>query len=411
MRDSEKNWEGPVTEADVYKAGILAARLTKTSDGVKFSYLDHYLSGSGGHHPSIATTLPLTDQAVVTPSGAVPPFFAGLLPEGRRLTQLRRRIKTSADDELSLLVAVGQDTVGDTQVVPRGIEPGVPGQPAPVLADPSTISFADLLADDIPFDGVGLAGVQDKVSGKTIAMPVKHKNRDTILKLSPPEYPHLVENEAYFLTLAKRAGIACVEHSVIYDRDGVSGLVVTRFDRTSTKHGRDNAPGMVAVEDACQVLGLWPADKYNTSTEKVITALSDLCAANLVAVRLAFEQVVFAILTGNGDLHAKNLSIIQRGGEWVLAPAYDIPSTLIYGDTSFALTIGGKGRDVSRRQLLAFASSLGLPAKTAERIITDLLDATEDLETELRDGALPLSSKQVADTVAGLRNRRRLLST
>jgi len=167
---------------------------------------------------------------------------------------------------------------------------------------------------------------------------------------------------------------------------------------------------MVAVEDACQVLGLWPADKYNTTTERVITALSDLCAANLVAVRLAFEQVTFAILTGNGDLHAKNLSIMQRDSEWVLTPAYDIPSTLIYGDTSFALTIGGKRRDVSRRQLIAFAGSLGLPTKTAERIITDLLDATADLETELRGGAVPLSSRHVADMVAGVRNRRRLLS-
>ena len=409
MSDQLDNWEGSVTEADVYKAGVLAARLTRTLEGVRFSYLDDYLSKSGDHQPAIATTLPLTDHSVITPSGAVPPFFAGLLPEGRRLSQLRRRIKTSADDELSLLVAVGQDTVGDVQVVRRGTEPRIPGQPAPVLTDPETISFADLLADDIPLDGVGLAGVQDKVSGKTIVMPVKHKNRDTILKLSPPEYPHLVENEAYFLTLAKKAGIPCVDHSVIYDRDGVSGLVVSRFDRTPPKGGKDNTPGMVAVEDACQVLGLWPADKYNTTTEKVITALSNLCAAHLVSARLAFEQVVFAVLTGNGDLHAKNLSVMQRDGEWVLAPAYDIPSTLIYGDTSFALTIGGKRRDVSRRQLLAFANSLGLPTKTAERIISNLLDATAGLESELREGALPLNPRQVADTVAGLRNRRRLL--
>ena len=33
----EYAWEGPVTEADVYKAGTLAARLTKTHNGVVFS--------------------------------------------------------------------------------------------------------------------------------------------------------------------------------------------------------------------------------------------------------------------------------------------------------------------------------------------------------------------------------------
>jgi serine/threonine-protein kinase HipA len=398
------------TEADVYKAGVLAARLTKTREGVTFSYLDHYLGDSGNENQAVATTLPLTEQPVLTPSGAVPPFFAGLLPEGHRLTKLRRRIKASADDELSLLVAVGQDTVGDVQVVRRGSPPGTPGQLGPELNDPSAVSFAQLLADDVAIGGVGLAGVQDKVSGKNIAVPVKHKNRDTILKLSPAEYPHLVENEAYFLTLAKRAGLPCVDHSVIYDRDGVSGLVVSRFDRTENADGPAGAPGMLAVEDACQVLGLWPADKYNTTTEAIITALSGLCAAHLLAVRLAFEQVVFSVLTGNGDLHAKNMSIVHRDGEWVLAPAYDIPSTLVYGDTSFALPIGEKRRDVSRQQLIAFAQSVGLSARGAERTIANLLDATADVEADLRAGALPFDGRLVADTVAGLRNRRRLLS-
>lgn len=402
--------EDSPAEADVYKAGVLAARLRRTREGVVFSYLDHYLSDSDHPRQAIATTLPLTDEPVLTPSGAVPPFFAGLLPEGRRLTQLRQRIKASADDELSLLVAVGQDTVGDVQVVRRGEAPGTPGQRAPELTRPSAVSFAQLLADDVTLGGVGLAGVQDKVSGKNIAFPIKHKHRDTILKLSPPEYPHLVENESYFLTLAKRAGLPCVDHSVIYDRDGVSGLVVSRFDRQDNPDNQDGAPSMLAVEDACQVLGLWPADKYNTTTERIVTALAGLCAADLVATRLAFQQVVFAVLTGNGDLHAKNMSIIYRGKEWVLAPAYDIPSTIVYGDTSFALPIGGKRRDVSRGQLIAFAQSLGLSTKSAERVITELLDATADLESDLRGGSLPLDARGVADTVAGLRNRRRLLS-
>ncbi|WP_414819923.1 HipA domain-containing protein [Serinicoccus sp. CNJ-927] len=35
--------------------------------------------------------------------------------------------------------------------------------------------------------------------------------------------------------------------------------------------------------------------------------------------------------TGNGDLHAKNLSVLQRDGEWRVAPVYDVPSTVPYG--------------------------------------------------------------------------------
>lgn len=410
MTGPDDSWEGPISEADVYKAGTHAGRLIRTEHGVTFSYLESYLDGPVSQHPAVATTLPLTDRPVLSPSGAVPPFFAGLLPEGRRLSALRRRIKTSADDELSLLVAVGRDTVGDVQVVRRDSDPGIPGQRGPVLTYPGTISFAELLSEDLPLDGVGLAGVQDKVSGTQLAVPVKHKNSDTILKLTPPEYPHLVENESYFLTLAKRAGIPCVDHSVIYDRDGVGGLLLSRFDRPVVGNDDTTTPHMIAVEDGCQVLGLWPADKYNTTMEGVITALSQLCAANLVAVRLAFEQVVFSVLTGNGDLHAKNLSIVQKDGEWVLAPAYDLPSTLVYGDTAFALPMAGKRRDISRRQLIGFGNSLGLATKAAERIIDTLLDATGDLETDLKAGALPLDPYRVTNAVSGLRNRRRLLS-
>lgn len=395
-------YDGPITSADVYKAGVLTAQLTRTPTGVEFRYLDSALEAK---LPAVATTLPRTEEPVVTPAGAVPPFFAGLLPEGRRLTSLRQRIKASADDELSLLVAVGQDTIGDVQVVRQGERPRSPETVELSLSNPSDISFTALLSDETPLDGVGLPGVQDKVSGKTIAVPVRHKGKQTILKLSPPEYPHLVENEAYFLTLAKRASINCVDHSIIHDVDGVSGLLVSRFDRPTGA-----SPHALAVEDGCQVLNLWPADKYNTSMANVIHGLARLCAAELLAIQNSFRQVIFAILTGNGDLHAKNLSVLNTGAEWMLTPAYDLPSTLIYGDSSLALPIGGRRRDISRRRAVEFASELGLSTKLAERTIDDVLDATCDLEADLRAGALPFDTHRIADTVAALRNRRRLLS-
>lgn len=405
MSDSFQLPSMPAKEADVYKAGKLAARLTKTSEGVEFSYLDSYLSDST--LSAIATTLPRTDKKLITPAGAVPPFFAGLLPEGRRLNSLLRRIKVSADDELSLLVAVGEDTVGDVQVVPRETEPAPLGRRVAKLAKPSELSFDEFVSQDFPLDGVGLAGIQDKVSGKNMALPVKHKSQQTILKLPHPDYPHLIENESYFLSLAKKAGLHCVDHSVVQDRDGVSGLVVSRFDRIQT--GKSE-PKMLAVEDGCQVLGLWPADKYSPSIEQVIQALADLCSARLLAVRNAFEQLTFAILTGNGDLHAKNISVVNIDNEWVLAPAYDLPSSLFYDDKNLALSVTNKKADISRSQLLAFGSSLGLTTKAAERVINNLLDATAELEQELRAFALPFDQNRVAETVSALRYRRKLLS-
>lgn len=106
--------------ADVYKQGVQAARIERHEGGTKFSYLPRYLESGG---PAVATTLPLTSQAVFTPSGAVPPYFTGLLPEGRRLNSLRRAVKASADDELALLMGAGGDAVGDVQTVPHGEPP------------------------------------------------------------------------------------------------------------------------------------------------------------------------------------------------------------------------------------------------------------------------------------------------
>jgi serine/threonine-protein kinase HipA len=123
-------------------------------------------------------------------------FFAGLLPEGRRLTALRRTVGTSADDEFSLLLAVGGDTIGDVQVVPAGDAPTAATNPV-VIADFGNVVFADLFAQAIGQrpDRIALPGVQDKVSGQMLNMPVRDRSAGYILKLNPPEFPHLVENE------------------------------------------------------------------------------------------------------------------------------------------------------------------------------------------------------------------------
>lgn len=86
---------------------------------------------------------------MAAPAGAVPPFFAGLLPEGRRLTALRGAVKTSADDELSLLLAVGGSTIGDVTVLPEGVDAT---EPTPLVSG-EDFSFADVLAESGMVDG------------------------------------------------------------------------------------------------------------------------------------------------------------------------------------------------------------------------------------------------------------------
>lgn len=390
-----------VDAADVYKDGVHAATLTRERDGVHFRYLPEYV---GAGSPQVATTLPLTADELITAAGAVPPFFAGLLPEGRRLTYLRQSIKASADDELTLLCAVGSDPVGDVQVVEAGAEPQ---RAEPAVEIDAALDFSALLGEGGARDRVALAGAQDKVSGRMISLPARSAGKQFILKLNPPEYPHVVENEAFFLAAARACGIPAVEARVLTDRRGNTGLLVTRFDRVTSADGAE----ALAVEDGCQVLDRWPADKYSVTTGQVFSALADLCAARLVAARELFRQLCFALLTGNGDLHAKNVSIMSASDrEWRIAPAYDLPSTAFYGDRTLALTLEGKRSNVSRRTLLDFAESLGLRRPGAARWLDDILDGTAHLPDQLETGALPFDAGTTRKAVRLMRNNRRLLS-
>ena len=143
--------------ADVYKAGVLAARLERFGGGTKFSYLPAYLAAGG---PAVASSLPLSGEPVFSGAGAAPPYFTGLLPEGRRLNALRRSVKTSVDDELSLLIAAGANPVGDVQIVGRG-ELLDPDEHAVELDPKSARGFrgtAGGLGDDRPGGPGGSAG-------------------------------------------------------------------------------------------------------------------------------------------------------------------------------------------------------------------------------------------------------------
>lgn len=361
--------------ATVFKAGRPAAELLRDGGGVRFRYRVDYTG------PAVAFSLPRAAAPVVTSGGAVPPFFAGLLPEGRRLTALQRATKTSLDDELTLLLAVGGDTPGDVQVLPvdptdaRSATAAAPEPPEPDASVQhfEELEFAELLsaATGVELrDRSALPGVQDKLSAWiTIALPIDWAGARWILKLDPPEYPHLVANEACFYGAARASGLEVAQTRVVHDRTGRPGLLVRRFDRIGS--GEDQRS--LALEDGCQVLGRYPADKYRVSSEELLSALSQRCAAPLVAARDLLRQFAFAYLTGNGDLHAKNLSILERG-EWRAAPAYDLPSTLPYGDHSMALEVQGRsGEDIRRQDFIQLGQAAGLPEKATLRILDQLL--------------------------------------
>lgn len=383
--------------ADIYKGAALAAHFSQNEERqVVFSYAEDY------DGPQIADSLPRNADSLVYPPGQIPPFFAGLLPEGYRLTRLAQQKKISLSNEIALLTEIGHDTPGDVQVVHHGHKPG-PAAPL-IDADFSTLIFSDLLERS---DSKAIPGVQEKLSALMISLPTRVRKREQpcdregIVKLSPRTYPHLVENEFAHMKAARRLGLAVAVVEEVSDSVGEKGLFVERFDRVCV----DGTVKRIAFEDASQLLGLMPADKYDITTEEVISALASGVAAPLVTTQKAFTHFLFAWATGNGDLHAKNIGLLGSSAARELAPMYDLPCTLIYGDDEMALAIGGRKKRLGHQDWQGLASEVGIPKRALAGIAARVLNAARAVEWE----SLPFHGSVLNGCQRELRSRHYIL--
>ena len=368
-----------IAEADVYIDDDLAAHLVRESgDRVSFDYVvDQRPTEARVRERSVSWSLLRTGQyPVLTTGGAVPPFFAGLLPEGVRLGVVTSSTKTSADDHLTLLLAIGADTVGNVRVVPAGVDPT---RPLPMFEPERDTDFRAVyakLTGSVDADPVGLAGVQPKVSAAMVSALAQTRFGPAILKLNPVQYPLLVENEHFFMTMAAACGLRVATTSLLHDAEGRSALLVTRFDREGSTR--------IAQEDACQVAGIYPASKYRIKTETAITALADACArgggSKAAAVLELLKTVAFSWLIGNGDLHGKNLSIHNPNGLWQPTPAYDLLCTQPYARwrDPMALNLYGRANRLNRADFVDAAERLGLRSRATLKMIDAIVDAAQE---------------------------------
>jgi len=85
-----------------------------------------------------------------------------------------------------------------------------------------------------------------------------------------------------------------------------------------------------------------------------------------------FRLMIFNVLTGNKDDHAKNFSFLYQSGKWKLSPAYDlVPSEGFNGN--HATTIAGKGNP-ERKDLFKVASETGLNLKRVQNIFDEVYE-------------------------------------
>ena len=93
------------------------------------------------------------------------------------------------------------------------------------------------------------------------------------------------------------------------------------------------------------------------------------------------------MIIGNADAHAKNFSLLHKDGAIVLAPLYDLLSTVLYPELSpkLAMKIGGKHvlKELEPRHWDKFAADCGLSGpflRTRTRQLCEAVIAALDSE-------------------------------
>jgi len=162
-------------------------------------------------------------------------------------------------------------------------------------------------------------------------------------------------------------------------------LAVERFDR-------DPQGVPVPLESLYSILAAGAKDivRHTDGTLDRIARVIDLAEPLLVADRKAarvhlYKRVLLALLTGNGDLHLENLSLIGVAGEAQFSPVYDPTPMRAYSMHNLlcAVPFGGYGDgeeegDPLLHACLNFAASLSLTKSDVGDIAAELLALTKN---------------------------------
>lgn len=296
----------------------------------------------------------------------LPSYFLNLLPEGARLRLLLDSARAK-DDELGLLIRTGWDTIGDVSVLPHG-EPQQQLATRHRLPNLAQVDFWELFHESVGRSSdSAIPGAQEKISDATVAFPLERRNAPSaILKLQPPSFPNLVANEHFFMSLARSCGLEAARTQVVVDQKGNPGLFVRRFDRVAGQK--------LHQEDACQLLDIPPSRKYTVTLRDVADRVADLSGAPPVELRRLLLLYAFSYFIGNGDLHAKNISLLWRDVVG-LSPAYDVLSTLPYPlDRHMAIPMDGRDRNFRPAHFVEFGRRYGVAKAVLRRDLTQMAE-------------------------------------
>jgi serine/threonine-protein kinase HipA len=366
----------------------------------------------------------------------MPAFFENLLPEGWTESQLQATFKIAKEDTVALLATaqkyLSNLTLRTTDFDDNDLVFDTLDYALSEISSPESVVMkvrGDIAKDSNlqeVFRNLGKKGPM-RISGIQPKLPISldrerekapelkigtFKNSCSyILKYQSPLFPNLVENEWATMELARRIGLptAPVKQVEFRGKSIFPGraLLIERYDipRKQQLDKLDSSVRLALQQDAASLLKLYRQDKYDTSAERVADALR---AAGLTPEQLDLflQHLLFSWMVGNGDLHAKNVSIImwylpgQLGGTPTLdtvayTPLYDLVNTRIYisGDR-FAFPINGKNEKLKIKDFAAVASRWGLEKSAVSALAQSLAEGIRrELPKILELSGLPLDQQ------------------
>ena len=223
-----------------------------------------------------------------------------------------------------------------------------------------------------------------------IGLPTKtavHGITDVVVKFEQSNnYPGIIELEALALDIHKEAGFEVPRYWKA-DINGIPVLAVERFDR-------DKRHNPVFTESMYSILASGDREitnHYSYTYDKIGHAIDrspiDLVADRVGAKEHLFKRFILSLLTGNGDLHLENLSVIKTPNEFGFTPVYDptpmrayplhnMLSVMPFGN--YGELIKNNDEPVGLNQAITnLASNLNIKKSKVKNVIDECLKVTD----------------------------------
>lgn len=362
---------------------VVAGRLAPTPQGLQFNYGRSYLA----REDRIALylpELPLEPGVLpLLPGLAMPGCLRDAAPDawGRRVILNRLSGSGNADadtatlDELTYLLASGSDRIGalDFQASARQYQPRETGDaPLEELLDSAArvergLPLSPALAQALQH-GTSIGGARPKVT-------LTDGSRKLIAKFSSStDVQPVVQAEFVAMRLAALSGLDVAPVELVQVA-GKKVLLVERFDRELHRDGRWRRRAMVS---ALTLLGLDEMMAAYASYQDLADIIRHRFTRPRATLHELFGRLVFNVLCGNTDDHARNHAAFWDGEQLSLTPAYDICPQLRAGqEATQAMKIVGDVRYSRLATCVEAAPQFQLSAPEARGIIDAQLDAVK----------------------------------